>query len=390
MTGAAIPPLALYVHWPFCRAKCPYCDFNSHVAQDIDEARFASAYRREMQHMADRHGRGRNLVSVFFGGGTPSLMSPALVAGILETADRLFGFTPDIEITAEANPTSAEAAVFEGFRAAGVNRVSLGVQSLDDAALAFLGREHSAAEALDAVAAARRRFERVSVDLIYARHGQTLTAWESELGKALDLGLDHLSLYQLTIEPGTVFHTRAGRGERLVPRDEVAAEMYELTASLTTQAGLPAYEISNHAAEGGACRHNLVYWRAHDWIGIGPGAHGRLGVDGGRLGLATRRSPAGWLDSVDANGHGIETVTEDGAGDAVAEMLMMGLRLDEGVSLSAVAARHGDAGTFIDPDALAGLVAAGMLARDDDRLRVTPPGRLLLNRILSELLAVDG
>ena len=390
MTGTAAPPLALYVHWPFCRAKCPYCDFNSHVATHIDEARFAAAYRREMQHMADHYARGRNLVSVFFGGGTPSLMSPALVADILDTADRLFGFTPGIEITAEANPTSAEAAVFEGFRSAGVNRVSLGVQSLDDAALAFLGREHSAAEALDAVAAARRRFERVSIDLIYARQHQTLAAWEHELREALGLGLDHLSLYQLTIEPGTVFHTRAGRGERLVPQDELAAEMYELTASLTAQAGLPAYEISNHAAEGSACRHNLVYWRAHDWIGIGPGAHGRLSVGGGRLGLATRRSPAGWLDSVDANGHGIETVTEDDAGDAVAEMLMMGLRLDEGVSLSAVAARHGDAGKFIDPDALAGLVAAGMLAQDGDRVRVTPPGRLLLDRILSELLAVDG
>ena len=390
MTGTAAPPLALYVHWPFCRAKCPYCDFNSHVATHIDEARFAAAYRREMQHMADHYARGRNLVSVFFGGGTPSLMSPALVADILDTADRLFGFTPGIEITAEANPTSAEAAVFEGFRSAGVNRVSLGVQSLDDAALAFLGREHSAAEALDAVAAARRRFERVSIDLIYARQHQTLAAWEHELREALGLGLDHLSLYQLTIEPGTVFHTRAGRGERLVPQDELAAEMYELTASLTAQAGLPAYEISNHAAEGSACRHNLVYWRAHDWIGIGPGAHGRLSVGGGRLGLATRRSPAGWLDSVDANGHGIETVTEDDAGDAVAEMLMMGLRLDEGVSLSAVAARHGDAGAFIDPDALAGLVAAGMLAQDGDRVRVTPPGRLLLDRILSELLAVDG
>ena len=390
MTGIALPPLALYVHWPFCRAKCPYCDFNSHIAKHIDEVQFAAAYQREMQHMADHYAQGRNLVSVFFGGGTPSLMSPTLVADILDTADRLFGFTPGIEITAEANPTSAEAAIFEGFWSAGVNRVSLGVQSLDDAALAFLGREHSAAEALDAVAAARRRFKRVSIDLIYARQHQTLAAWEHELREALGLGLDHLSLYQLTIEPGTVFHTRAGRGERLVPQDELAAEMYELTASLTAQAGLPAYEISNHAAEGSACRHNLVYWRAHDWIGIGPGAHGRLSVGGGRLGLATRRSPAGWLDSVNANGHGIETVTEDDAGDAVAEMLMMGLRLDEGVSLSVVAARHGDTGTFIDPDALAGLVAAGMLAQDGDRVRVTPPGRLLLDRILSELLAVDG
>ena len=390
MTGDVLPPLALYVHWPFCRAKCPYCDFNSHVAKDIDEARFAAAYRREMRHMAEHYGRDRNLVSVFLGGGTPSLMSPALVAGILETANRLFGFAPDIEITAEANPTSAEAAKFEGFRAAGVNRVSLGVQSLEDSALAFLGREHSAAEALQAVATARRCFERMSIDLIYARRDQTLAAWNSELRAALDLGLDHLSLYQLTIEPGTVFHARAGRGERLVPQDDLAAGMYEMTAMLTSEAGLPAYEISNHAAEGGACRHNLVYWRAQDWIGIGPGAHGRLSVGGGRLGLATRRSPTGWLDSVESCGHGIDTVTGDSAGDAVAEMLMMGLRLDEGVSLSELESRHGDVRQFIDSDAMARLTASGMLAREMNRLRVTPVGRLLLNRILSDLLAVDG
>ena len=387
MSDDAVPPLALYVHWPFCRAKCPYCDFNSHVTQHIDEARFAAAYRREMRHMAEHHGRGRNLVSIFLGGGTPSLMSPALVADILETAERLFGFAPDIEITAEANPTSAEAAVFRGFQTAGVNRVSLGVQSLEDSALAFLGREHSAKEALQAVAVARRCFERVSIDLIYARRDQTPAAWRGELRRALDLGLDHLSLYQLTIEPGTVFHTRARRGERLVPQDDLAAEMYEMTGAITAEAGLPAYEISNHAGEGGACRHNLVYWRAQDWIGIGPGAHGRLSVGGGRLGLATRRSPAGWLDSVEADGHGIETVSQEGGGDAVAEMLMMGLRLDEGVSLTELASRHGDVWRFLDRDALAGFEARGMLVRQGERLRVTPPGRLLLNRILSDLLA---
>ena len=390
MTATTPPPLALYVHWPFCRAKCPYCDFNSHVAQEIDEARFAAAYEREMRHMAENYGKGRNLVSIFFGGGTPSLMSPTLLAGIIETADRLFGFADTIEITAEANPTSVEAAVFAGFRMAGVNRVSLGVQSLDDAALAFLGREHSAAEALDAVEVARRIFERVSIDLIYARRDQSPANWQDELRRALALGLDHLSLYQLTIEPGTVFHTRAQRGERLVPRDELAAEMYEMTAEMTAGAGLPAYEISNHAAEGAACRHNLVYWRAQDWIGIGPGAHGRLDVKGGRLGLATRRSPAGWLSAVEASGHGIETACEDTASEAVAEMLMMGLRLEEGVSMSEMTARHGDIRSFVDPDALARLAAQGMLAQDSDRIRVTPQGRLLLNRILSELLAFEG
>ena len=390
MTTATSPPLALYVHWPFCRAKCPYCDFNSHVAQEIDEARFAAAYEREMRHMAENYGNGRNLVSIFFGGGTPSLMSATLLGRIIETADRLFGFADAIEITVEANPTSAEAAVFEGFRAAGVNRVSLGVQSLDDAALAFLGREHSAAEALGAVAMARRVFNRVSIDLIYARRDQSPADWQDELRRALDLGLDHLSLYQLTIEPGTVFHTRAQRGERLVPRDELAAEMYEMTAALTAEAGRPAYEISNHAAAGAACRHNLVYWRAQDWIGIGPGAHGRLHVKEGRLGLATRRSPAGWLSAVEANGHGIETVCEDPVGEAVAEMLMMGLRLEEGVPMSEMTARHGDIRSFIDPDALARLAAQGMLAQDSERIRVTPRGRLLLNRILSELLAFDS
>ena len=385
-TRLADTPLALYIHWPFCRAKCPYCDFNSHVAQEIDHARFAAAYRREMAHMAAHYGAGRKLVSVFFGGGTPSLMPPSLVAAILGDAERYFGFSDDVEITAEANPTSSETAMFAGFRAAGVNRISLGVQSLRDAGLGFLGREHSVADARKAIAAARRSFARASIDLIYARHDQTLGAWEAELREALDLGLTHMSLYQLTIEPGTVFHTRSRRGERLIPADDLAAGMYEATNEIMSGAGLPAYEISNHAAAGEMCRHNLVYWRAQDWIGIGPGAHGRLTVPGGRLGLATRRSPAAWLDSVEAGGHAIDIVTKDDQAESIAECLMMGLRLAEGVSLSAMEMRFGPRGAWLDEAALSACLTSGMLDISGGSLRATPAGRLLLDGILAGIL----
>jgi oxygen-independent coproporphyrinogen-3 oxidase len=386
MSKAAETPLALYIHWPFCRAKCPYCDFNSHVSQDVDHARFAAAYRREMAHMAAHYGAGRKLVSIFFGGGTPSLMPPSLVAGLIAEAERLFGLSDDVEITAEANPTSSEAAMFEGFRAAGVNRISLGVQSLRDSGLAFLGREHSAGEARSAIMAARQHFARISIDLIYARRDQTCAAWVSELREALDLGLTHMSLYQLTIERGTVFHTRARRGERLVPPDDLAAEMYEATNDIMTGAGLPAYEISNHAATGEACRHNLVYWRAQDWIGIGPGAHGRLTVPAGRLGLATRRSPAAWLESVEDAGHAIDIVTEDGPADSIAESLMMGLRLAEGVSIPALEARYASRAAHLDETALDRLVESGLVKIGGAQLRVTPAGRLLLDGILADLL----
>jgi len=379
-------PLALYIHWPFCRAKCPYCDFNSHVAQEIDHARFAAAYRREMAHMAAHYGAGRALVSVFLGGGTPSLMPPALVAGILADADRYFGFSSDVEITAEANPTSSEAAMFEGFRAAGVNRISLGVQSLRDTGLGFLGREHSAAEARAAITAAQRRFARVSIDLIYARRDQTPADWQVELYEALDLGLTHMSLYQLTIEQGTIFHTRTRRGERLIPHDDLAAEMYETTNDIMTGAGMPAYEISNHAAAGDACRHNLVYWRGQDWIGIGPGAHGRVTVPGGRLGLATRRSPAAWLDSVEADGHAIDILTEDDHAAAIAECLMMGLRLAEGVPLAAMEQRFGPHAAWLDEAAVVKYRASGMLEIKAGNLRATTPGRLLLDGMLADLL----
>ena len=382
-------PLALYVHWPFCRAKCPYCDFNSHVAQDIDHQRFAAAYRREMTHMAAHYGAGRKLVSVFLGGGTPSLMPVSLVAGILGDAERIFGFADAVEITAEANPTSSETAMFEGFRAAGVNRVSLGIQSLRDDGLAFLGREHSANDARNAIAAAQRSFKRVSGDLIYARRDQTLDSWTSELREMLELGLTHMSLYQLTIEQGTIFHTRSRRGEQLVPPDDLAADMYEATDEIMTGAGLPAYEISNHAIDGEACRHNLVYWRAQDWIGIGPGAHGRVTVADGRVGVATRRNPAGWLDAVHLDGHGIDTITEDDVGEAFAEWLMMGLRLGEGVSLAAMQSLFPSRTSRLDESALAGHVDTGMLEIVADHLRATKSGRLLLNRLLADLLIAD-
>ena len=388
MTPRADMPLALYIHWPFCRAKCPYCDFNSHVSQHIDHARFTAAYKREMAYMADRFGNGRKLVSVFFGGGTPSLMPPTLVAEIIGAADRYFGLADDVEITAEANPTSSESAIFEGFSAAGVNRISLGVQSFSGDGLAFLGREHSVDDAQAAIDAARRCFERVSIDLIYARRDQTSAEWESELRKAIEIGLSHMSLYQLTIERGTVFHTRSRRGEKLVPPDDLAAEMYEITNGVMTDAGLPAYEVSNHAAAGEACRHNLVYWRSQDWIGIGPGAHGRLTIRRGRLGVATRRSPASWLESVEVDGHAIETETGDSRDETITESLMMGLRLTEGVPLRAMELRFGPRDSWLNGDAVAKFVDAGLLVTGNDHLRTSLSGRLLLNGILAELLRV--
>ena len=381
------PRLALYVHWPFCQAKCPYCDFNSHVAAEIDHARFASAYRRELEHMAKAYAAGRYLDSIFFGGGTPSLMPAWLVEGIIANADRLFGLAPDVEITAEANPTSSEAETFAGFRAAGVNRLSLGVQSLRDEALIFLGREHSAQEALAAFRVARQTFDRLSIDMIYAREDQQLADWTEELQMALDLGLDHMSLYQLTIEPGTGFHTRARRGDILTADDGLAADMYTETDRLMCAAGLPAYEISNHARPGSECRHNMIYWQAEDWIGIGPGSYSRISSGTNRTGIATRRSPAGWLDAVDADGHGVETLIDDKPGDAVAERLMMGLRLSDGIDIQTLESTYGKRSTLFDMAAYDQLVAAGLLTADPDRLCVTKDGRLLLNRVISALLA---
>ena len=380
------PKLALYVHWPFCRAKCPYCDFNSHVASDIDHQRFAAAFRRELAFLAAQHGRGRKLTSLFFGGGTPSLMPPWLVAAIIDEADRLLGFENGAEISAEANPTSSEASVFRDFHSAGVNRLSLGVQALRAPELAFLGREHSVDEALTAISMARETFAHVSMDLIYALKDQSPEDWQRDLSTALSLGLDHMSLYQLTIEQGTGFYTRARRGEVLTAQDDIAADMYLATEEIMTAAGLPAYEVSNYARPGAECRHNLVYWHAHDWIGTGPGAHSRLTTDDGRLGLAMRRSPTAWLDAVAEQGHGLDMIHEDDRREAVAEFLMMGLRLVTGISLQDFSHRFGSLAQSVNQTTLHQLLDQGLLTMTADHLAVTLDGRMVLNSILAALL----
>ncbi len=371
----------VYVHWPFCKAKCPYCDFNSHVRLvPPDEARYIAAFRREIAHMRALSGP-RRAETVFFGGGTPSLMAPSTVAAILEAIDDAWPLTADAEVTLEANPTSVEAERFQGYRAAGVNRVSLGVQALDNADLQGLERMHSVAEALAAVAIARRAFDRVSFDLIYARPRQTPEAWAAELKRALAEGCEHLSLYQLTIEPGTPFERLYGAGKLILPDDDLSRALWDVTQEVTAQAGLPAYEVSNHARPGAEARHNLVYWRYGTYAGIGAGAHGRLQVGGTRRATFTERAPEAWLTRVEADGQGIvsdETLTQAEQAD---EMLLMGLRLREGVDL----ARHARLGGRIDLDRLAMLEAEGLVAREADRLRVTPAGFPVLNAVIAAL-----
>lgn len=374
--------LALYVHWPFCLSKCPYCDFNSHVREAIHQDEWRDALLRDIAHEADALPR-RPLGSIFFGGGTPSLMPPATVAAILAAAERLWGFAPGIEITLEANPSSVEAARFADLAAAGVNRVSLGLQALDDAALHFLGRAHDVAEGLAALDVAQRCFDRVSFDLIYARPGQSADAWGTELDRAIGFGTGHLSLYQLTIEPGTRFQTDVAAG-RLHPLDpDDAADLFELTRAATAAAGIPAYEISNHARAGEASRHNLAYWRYDDYLGIGPGAHGR------RDGIATvrRKKPENWLAAVARNGHGIEQEEALPPTSRAAEALLMGLRLDEGVDLQRIADRTGLAiDRLVDRRRIATLAARDMVTLDGTRLTVLPAGMLLLDHILAEVV----
>ena len=373
-------PLALYIHWPFCISKCPYCDFNSHVRDSVDQDRWRTALLSDLAHEAALT-PGRTLQSIFFGGGTPSLMPPATVAALLDAAERHWGFAPDIEITLEANPSSVEAARFADLAAAGVNRVSLGLQSLDDAALRFLGRAHDVHEGLAALDVAQTVFDRVSFDLIYARPGQSGEAWHHELGRALALGTGHLSLYQLTIEDGTRFATDALKGSLVELDPDRAADLFEATRATTLAAGIPAYEVSNHARAGQQSRHNLAYWRYRDYLGIGPGAHGR------RLGQATVRhkKPENWLKRVAAAGHGLQIEDRLSPRDRATEALLMGLRLDEGVDLAAIAARTGiDA--LIDADAAARLGDLGLLARDGAIIRVTPAGMLLLNAVLADLV----
>jgi putative oxygen-independent coproporphyrinogen III oxidase len=380
----AVAPFGVYVHWPFCRAKCPYCDFNSHVRHGgIDENRFRAAYLTELSHFASL-APGRRVSSIFFGGGTPSLMQPASVTAIVDAIAAHWGIAPDAEITLEANPTSVEAENFAGYRAAGVNRMSLGVQALDDHSLKALGRIHTAEEALQALALAKRHFDRVSFDLIYAREGQTVRQWNEELRRALDHAADHLSLYQLTIEAGTPFAARHAAGALLVPDGELAGELYSLTQELCEAAGLPAYEISNHAQLGSESRHNLLYWRGHDYAGIGAGAHSRITTDGAKRALCTIKSPEAWLAQVEAHGHGIMSDEALSAEDVAEEYLLMGLRLAEGINLARFAAIGGSA---LDEDRLDALESDGLITRSDSRLAATAQGRLVLNRLILELAA---
>ena len=383
-------PLALYVHWPFCLAKCPYCDFNSHVRERIPQARFIAALRAELAWEAARLGPylgRRPLASVFFGGGTPSLMDPEGVAAILGDAHRLFDPLPDLEVTLEANPTSVEASKLAAFRAAGVNRLSLGVQALNDAALHFLGREHSAAEALAALELARALFPRLSFDLIYARPGQTLLDWQAELDRALALAADHLSLYQLTIEPGTRFEALHRRGELRLPEPDLAAELYEATADAAARRGLLAYEVSNYALPGAESRHNLTYWRYADYAGVGPGAHGRVTVGDQLLATRRHRAPEPWAERVERQGHGTASEEPVLPADRAREMLLMGLRLGEGVDRARFAARTGiSLERALDQDTLRTAQDEGYLVEDGAGLRATREGRLRLDALLSVLV----
>jgi oxygen-independent coproporphyrinogen-3 oxidase len=376
----------LYVHWPFCRAKCPYCDFNSHVAPAVDEARFARALLAEIDRHADELGR-RRLDTIFFGGGTPSLMAPATVAAVIERASARFAPAAGLEITLEGNPTSVEAGRLRGFRAAGVNRVSLGVQALDDQALRFLGREHSAAEALAAVDLAARLFPRFSFDLIYGRPGQTVAAWQAELDQALRHAGGPLSVYQLTIEPGTPFHLAERTGALRMPDDDRQAELYELTQQRLGAAGLAAYEISNHARPGEESRHNLIYWRSGAWAGVGPGAHGRLDLAGGRHATEAWRLPKAWLERVERAGSGERSRTPLAHHEQVEEVLVMGLRLAEGVELARLEAIAGrPAAGLLEPVALERFLGDGWLELRANRLAATAAGRQRLNGILAALL----
>ena len=373
-------PLALYVHWPFCVSKCPYCDFNSHVRSSIDQDEWRDALLADLAHEAKLL-PDRTLTSIFFGGGTPSLMEPATVSALIGAASELWSPSDDIEITLEANPNSVEAGRFADLAGAGVNRLSLGLQSFDDSNLAFLGRAHSAHEGQRALDIAQKHFPRVSFDLIYALPGETEAGWSATIDRALGKGTSHLSLYQLTIEPGTRFASMVVKHE-FEPLDaDEAARLYELTSERTSASGIPAYEVSNHARVGQESRHNLTYWRYGDYAGVGPGAHGR------RLGKRTtrHRKPENFLSGLKRNGHGI--VEEEGLSPAEAadEALVMGLRLSEGIDPQALAKRFGT--RIVDEGAVGRLVRSGHLERDGNRLRTTPSGRLLLDRVLAEIAA---
>jgi oxygen-independent coproporphyrinogen-3 oxidase len=384
-------PLAVYIHWPFCLSKCPYCDFNSHVRERVDAARWTRALLADLDHQVAL-APDRMVTSIFFGGGTPSLMPPATVAALVARVKALWPVVPGLEVTLEANPNSAEAERFAGFAEAGINRLSLGIQALDPEALRFLGRGHNRDEAIAAIRLARNTFARYSFDLIYARPGQSVAAWEAELGEALTLCGDHLSLYQLTIEPGTAFGNRAARGEKLAADEETGAALFEATQLRLASVGLPAYEISNHARPGAECRHNLAYWRYDDYLGIGPGAHGRVTHPGSnqecaKIATQQLRTPEAWLAAIESTGTAIDETIPIPRETAVEEMLMMGLRLVEGVSrrrLEAVAGRTVE-GLF--GAALPRLIDGGFLTLDGECLAATAAGRQRLNAVLGALIA---
>ncbi len=375
--------LALYIHWPFCARKCPYCDFNSHVRAEVDQAAWRNALLADLAYEAALTG-GQELGSIFFGGGTPSLMPPATVAALIEAASQHWRIADDIEITLEANPSSVEAANFAALASAGVNRVSLGLQSLDDAALKFLGRLHDADEGLAALAVAQQNFARVSFDLIYALPGQSPDAWEAQLSRALGFGTGHLSLYQLTIEPGTRFATLVRDGSLSPLADDPAAELFALTRAMTDAVGLPAYEVSNHARADEQSRHNLAYWRYRDYLGVGPGAHGRRG------GFATLRhkKPENWLEAVARRGNGLHSEIALDRNEQAAEALLMGLRLAEGIDLGEIGTRFGySPDALIVPDKVAFYARLGLIEHGGGRLTVTPKGMPLLDGLLAELVA---
>jgi oxygen-independent coproporphyrinogen-3 oxidase len=381
----------IYVHWPFCRAKCPYCDFNSHVREAIDQSRWRAALLRELGHYAEQTQEptgGRTVTSLFFGGGTPSLMEPETARAVIDAVRRHWTTAPDLEITLEANPTSVEIGRFRAFRDAGINRVSIGVQALDDAVLKFLGRQHSADEAIRALEIGRTTFPRLSFDLIYARPGQSLEDWQDELAAALDLANSHISLYQLTIEPGTAFEQRVARGDFATLPEDAQAALFDWTAARLERAGLPAYEISNHARPGEESRHNLTYWRYGDYVGIGPGAHGRLTCAGRKRATRQHRAPEAWLAAVERDGHATRQRLEVEPAARLQEMVMMGLRLAEGIPAARFVAETGsDLEDALDEARLKRLVEGGFLMIENGRLRTTNEGRARLDAVLGALLA---
>ena len=372
----------IYVHWPFCKAKCPYCDFNSHVRhQDVDAMSFAKALTAELKWFADIT-PGRKVSSIFFGGGTPSLMPPAAVAWIIDQIANLWSMSDTVEITLEANPTSVEAENFRGYRTAGVNRVSVGVQALNENDLKALGRQHTPDEALRAFRLAAKVFPRVSFDMIYARPQQTTEQWKEELTRALGEQEGHMSLYQLTIEPGTVYFDLQARGSLVVPDEDCAANLFELTQTLTEKHGLQAYEVSNHASEGQESRHNLLYWRYGEYVGVGPGAHARIADGANRRAIVMEKYPETWRKNVQAHGHGIVEDNVVPPVDQASEYLIMGLRVSEGIDLARYENLKGQA---MDPHKIAGLKSLGLVKREGSRLIATMQGRRLLNAVISEL-----